>query len=245
LLSGSLALLGEVEKENDMNCLALRLRSPLLSILFLTVACQPIQPQAVPTTDTKIQNAMSAAPPAIAKEATVLDWPTIEGGEMVMLREGTNEWTCFTDWPVTPGNDPACYDPVWMVLNDTLPTGVEPEITHPGLGYMLAGGNDPSNTDPLAMEPAPGEDWITTPPHLMLLVPGGFDSTQFTTDHGSGHPFIMWDGTPYEHLMIPVNQGDMKVGHGEDHMQTASPSNQPTAVDQALAVKIDTLMSKS
>jgi hypothetical protein len=29
---------------------------------------------------------------------------------MVVLREGTNGWTCYTDWPVSPGNDPACYD---------------------------------------------------------------------------------------------------------------------------------------
>jgi hypothetical protein len=69
---------------------------------------------------------------------------------------------------------------------------------------MLAGGSDPSNTDPMAMAPAPGAAWITTPPHIMLLVPGGFDAKQFTTDPASGFPYIMWDGTPYEHLMVPV-----------------------------------------
>lgn len=222
--------------------------SALPIILLLATACQPIQPEAAqPATlpaDIQIQNAMSAAPLAIAKDATILDYPAVEGGDMVVLREGTNDWTCFTDWPVTPGNDPACYDAVWMALNDALAAGVEPEITSPGLGYMLAGGNDPSNTDPFALAPAPGEDWITTPAHLMLLVPGGFDASQFTTDHTSGTPFVMWDGTPYEHLMIPVNSDAMEMGHSENPPQTAAPADQQTEADQALATKIDALMTK-
>jgi hypothetical protein len=71
---------------------------------------------------------------------------------------------------------------------------------------MLMGGSDPSNTDPYATEPPPGEEWVTSPPHIMFLVPGGFDADQFTTNHHSGEPYIMWDGTPYEHLMMPVQQ---------------------------------------
>jgi hypothetical protein len=39
----------------------------------------------------KIQNAMSAAPKAIAKDATILDYPAKEGGEMPVLRQGSNE----------------------------------------------------------------------------------------------------------------------------------------------------------
>jgi hypothetical protein len=180
----------------------------LLALLVLS-ACQPIQPisaaEPLSATDAKIQDAMAAAPAAIAEDATILDWPTEEGGEMVVLREGTNGWTCFTDWPVSPGaSDPACYDAVWNIFNDAFAKGEAPEITAPGIGYMLAGGVDPSNSDPFAMEPAQGEDWITTPPHIMLLVPGGFDASMFTTDHHSGAPYIMFDGTPYEHLMVPV-----------------------------------------
>lgn len=224
------------------------LRSTLLVLFMLATACQPIRPEAAQlaaqTTDTQIQNALSAAPLAIAEAATILDYPTVEGGDMVVLREGTNGWTCFTDWPVTPENDPACYDSVWMTLNDALAAGLEPEITSPGLGYMLAGGNDPSNTDPFAFAPAPGEDWITTPAHLMLLVPGGFDASQFTTDHTAGYPFIMWDGTPYEHLMIPVNSNAMAMAHGAMPPQTVSSPNQQTAADQELASQIDELMNK-
>ena len=108
---------------------------------------------------------------------------------MVVLREGTNGWTCFTDWPASPANDLQCNDPV---------------VTQPGLAYMLQGGDDTSNTDPFAPVPTEDQPWVSTPPHLMLLLPDKFDSSIFTTDHKSGLPYIMWDGTPYEHLMIPV-----------------------------------------
>ncbi|PYV02671.1 MAG: hypothetical protein DMG26_10945, partial [Acidobacteria bacterium] len=35
----------------------------------------------------KIQNAMTAAPPGISKNATILDWSETEGGQMVELRK--------------------------------------------------------------------------------------------------------------------------------------------------------------
>jgi ketosteroid isomerase-like protein len=154
--------------------------------------------------DPKIHNAMSAAPLAIAQDATILDWPTEEGGEMVVLREGTNGWTCVTDWSVSPGNDPECKDAVWTAFGEAYAAGTTPEITQLGISYMLQGGSDPSETDPYLAEPPPGEDWVTTPPHVMFLVPGGFDPADFSTDHRTGEPYIMWEGTPYEHLMVPI-----------------------------------------
>ncbi len=178
----------------------------LLLALMLLCACQPVQvPAAVSEVDAKIAVAMSAAPVEIAKDATILDWPAEEGGDMVLLREGTNDWTCFTDWPVTPGApDPACYDVEWGAWNEAFAKGETPQINTVGIGYMLAGGVDPSNTDPLAMEPAPGEDWVVTPPHIMIIAPGGFDPSVFAAEPHSGQPYIMFEGTPYEHLMVPV-----------------------------------------
>lgn len=151
----------------------------------------------------KIANAESAAPSAIAKDATIIDWAE-DGSPSVILREGTNGWTCVTDWPVSPGNDPQCNDATWQKWSKAFGGGTEPEIDGPGIAYMLAGGSDPSNTDPMAMEPAEGEEWISTPPHIMILAPGGFDAAQYPTEPKQDEPYIMWDGTPYEHLMVPV-----------------------------------------
>jgi hypothetical protein len=155
----------------------------------------------------RIESAMSAGPLSIAQDATVLDYP-IEGTEFILLREGSNDWTCFPDWAPTPANDPMCFDPVWMVWFDALNTATEPEITSPGLAYMLQGGGDASNTDPFLMEPAEGEDWMVSPPHVMILFPGELDTSVFTTDHHSGEPWIMWAGTPYEHIMMPIAEGE-------------------------------------
>ena len=49
---------------------------------------------------------------------------------------------------------------------------------------------------------------MTSPPHVMLLLPGELDQTAFSTDHASGGPYIMWAGTPYEHIMLPVADGE-------------------------------------
>jgi hypothetical protein len=40
------------------------------------------------------------------------------------------------------------------------------------------------------------------PPHLMLFGTK-LDTKVYSTDPHSG-PWIMWTGTPYEHLMVPV-----------------------------------------
>jgi len=48
-----------------------------------------------------IANAESAGPDAIAKHATILAWPTTPGGELVVLREGNNGWTCMPRRPDT------------------------------------------------------------------------------------------------------------------------------------------------
>jgi len=152
----------------------------------------------------KIENAMSAAPSSVAGVATILDNAVDAAGQFVVLREGSNGWFCFPDVPSTPGNDPACYDQTWLDWNYAYLAGEDPNVTVTGLAYMLQGGSDASNTDPFATEPAEGEDWVTSPPHVMILLPGEIDQTLYSTDHTAGEPYIMWAGTPYEHIMMPV-----------------------------------------
>jgi hypothetical protein len=43
---------------------------------------------------------------------------------------------------------------------------------------------------------------ITTPYHVFST--GKLDPAVFSSDPRSGGPWIMWGGTPYEHLMVPV-----------------------------------------
>ena len=152
----------------------------------------------------KIKNALSAAPESVAKDATVLDWPEKEGAELATLQEGTNDWTCLPDYPGSPGNDPICVDAQAMQWFEAYMTKKQPQLAQAGLGYMLQGGSDASNTDPFAEKPADGEDWVSAPPHLMVFPTGNLDQNVYGTDDKRGKPWIMWAGTPYEHLMIPV-----------------------------------------
>ena len=88
----------------------------------------------------KIEEAMSAAPPSISANATILDYPTDPGGEMVVLREGTNGFTCFPDNPHMPGKNPMCVDSqVMELLLKAVPERRDPNITRTGFGYFLQG----------------------------------------------------------------------------------------------------------
>ena len=159
----------------------------------------------------KIANAMTAAPPSIAEDATILDNELDADGEFVVLRDGSNGWYCSPDPTGTPTNDPWCYDQTWLDWSYAFLAGKEPTTEVLGLAYMLQGGSDASNTDPAATEPAEGDDWVISPPHVMILVPGPIDQTVYSTDHAAGRPSLMWAGTPYEHIMMPVAGGEQMV----------------------------------
>ena len=190
------------------------------------------QPQSVAgqddaETQTKITSAMAAGPSSISSRATIYDNNVDAEGDFIVLRDGSNSWSCFPDAPGTPDVDPMCLDEPWMNWLHALVAGTEPDTQVLGLAYMLSGGSDASNTDPYAAEPEPGNEWIASPAHVMLIMPGVIDQSVFTTDPLSGEPFIMWAGTPYEHIMMPVDahamveMGDMSsVGN----MAIATPS---------------------
>lgn len=154
------------------------------------------------TNEWKIQNAASAAPVEIAEAATIVDWPGADG-KLPELRKGTNGWTCLPDYPASPGNDPICADGPALEWFQAYMQKKAPNLKQAGIGYMLQGGSDPSNTDPFAEKPAPGEDWMNAPPHIMVFPTAKLDAKVYGTAMNGG-PWIMWAGTPYEHIMIPV-----------------------------------------
>ena len=155
------------------------------------------------TTEWKVVNAMSAAPGMIASTATIYDFPGSDG-KMPQLRAGTNGWSCLPDDPNTPGNDPVCWDKAsgdWYMAYMTHKT---PHITQVGISYMLQGATDASNTDPSKMKPDSGQQWVVTGPHMMVVVPDVRALAGLSTDWKSGGPYVMWAGTPYAHLMVPM-----------------------------------------
>jgi hypothetical protein len=147
---------------------------------------------------------MSAAPLRVSENAAIVDWPSEAGGDLVELRAGDNGWTCLTDDPATPTNDPMCLDAQWMEWLNAFLEGREPEITAIGIAYMLQGGSAASSSDPALTAPPAGEEWMIDPPHFMVVAPWDLDPAIYPTDPHAGGPYIMFEGTPYEHLMVPV-----------------------------------------
>ncbi len=163
-----------------------------------STAAQPAEPAKNP-----INSAMSAAPQTVGANATIVT--AAADGTMTTLRKGTNGFTCMPDNPVTPGADPMCMDANALQWGMAWMTHAPPPQDMPGIMYMLSGGTDASNTDPFARKPTSGADWIQTGPHVMLVGSAkalkGYPSGP---DPDPSAPYVMWAGTPYAHLMIPV-----------------------------------------
>jgi hypothetical protein len=167
----------------------------------------PVETIAMVAADDKIANAMSAAPMAIAQGAAVQDWPSELGGEAKELRAGSNGWLCRPDDPATPANDPRCWDPNWRKLNGTAFGPDREAVSNPGVAYMLQGDSVADNDDPTLTTPPAGKEWQNGPPHIMINLPQPLDLALFSKDPHSGGPWIMYGGTPREHLMVPVQEG--------------------------------------
>lgn len=159
-------------------------------------------PVAPPTTDADmIKSAMSAAPEAVSKDATIVAMN--DKMQMRTLRKGGNGWTCMPDGP-SPGLDPMCVDRNGMEWVHAWMARKAPATDKMGFGYMLMGGSDASNTDPFAAKPNPGDRWVDTGPHVMVLNIGDKFAGYPTTPANPKAPFVMFPNTPYAHLMIPV-----------------------------------------
>jgi hypothetical protein len=151
-----------------------------------------------------IKSAEAAAPAAVSSKAAI--YAAGADGKMRTLREGTNGFWCMPDDPATPGPDPMCGDANAMDWAMAWMGKTEPPKGKTGLIYMLMGGPAPSNLDPFATTPPEGSDWIMDRPHLMIVNFGdslsGYPTKEAKPD--TTQPYVMWGGTPYEHLMVPV-----------------------------------------
>jgi hypothetical protein len=177
----------------------------LAGIIALTVAATQ---EASLTDEEKIADAMSTAPAAIAEEATIMDYPSGEGEESRVLREGTNGWVCMPSSPtaVAAGMRNAfCDDEVWQEWGAAFGARREPVIERVGISYSLAYNLEQSNTDPFATGPTEDNEWHLTGPHIAVLLPDPSLYEGLPTDPHNGGPWVMWRETPYQHLMLPLD----------------------------------------
>lgn len=158
-----------------------------------------------PTDAQMIASAMKAAPASVSKAASIVAMEA--DGTMRTLRKGTNGFTCMPDNPATPGPDPMCMDANAMEWAHAWMSHQTPPAGKVGFMYMLAGGTDASNTDPYASKPTKSNHWVKTGPHVMIVGADAnfYDMYPKSADPDTSVPYVMWAGTPYQHLMAPVH----------------------------------------
>ena len=141
---------------------------------------------------------MAAAPASVVKGATIVQTQT--DGTMKVLQTGTNGFTCMV-----AGANAMCLDTNAMAWARAWMTHSAPP-DKVGFVYMLAGDDGASNTDPYAKSPAADNHWVKTGPHVMIVGPSAKTmGYPMTPDADPTKPYVMWAGTPYAHLMIPVS----------------------------------------
>jgi hypothetical protein len=149
------------------------------------------------TTEAKIERAMSAGPPEIARSAKIIDKDAM--GHIAVLREGSNGFTCMPGNPNLIGEPPMCADgPSMQWAADFAAHKPKPTNTIPGIAYMLAGATQRSDSDPYDQTtPA-----ISVPPHWMIMWPFDPKATGLPATHRDSGAYIMWAGSPYAHVHV-------------------------------------------
>lgn len=176
----------------------------IVSLTALTSNVHAADKKAPMSDEQIVQSAMKAAPAKVSQGATIIAMNA--DGSMRTVRKGTNKFTCMADNPETPGPDPMCMDANAMQWVHAWVGKKDPPKGKTGFMYMLSGGTDASNTDPYATQPTTANHWIETGPHVMIV---GAESSFYDTypksaDPDTSAPYVMWPGTPYQHLMVPV-----------------------------------------
>jgi hypothetical protein len=149
------------------------------------------------TAQEKIERAMSAGPGEIARSAKIIDKDA--QGRTVVLREGTNGFTCMPGNPKVIGDPAMCADgPSMQWAADFAAHKPKPTNTVPGITYMLAGATQRSDSDPYDKTSPP----ITVGPHWMIMWRFDPKATGLPSTHRDTGAYIMWASSPYAHVHV-------------------------------------------
>jgi hypothetical protein len=152
----------------------------------------------VPTSEPAyIAKVKTAAPDQIVSKASIV---MMQDGKPRMLQTGSNGYTCL----IAPDGTPLCADENGMEWVKAVGAKADPP-NKVGFIYMLAGDTGTSNHDPHQRETH--QHWVQTGPHVMIVGPTvrempGYSRTADVAD--PTQPYVMFPGTAYEHLMLPV-----------------------------------------
>jgi len=187
----------------------------------------------------QIADALTAAPPAVTKDAKIYSWDA--GGRMILIRHGSGPYACVASGmtstrvgkPPLPFPDPMCLDQnawnffqaLWAEKNPLKPA--HPYPTAPGLVWMLAGMGLTegmvrigSSRDAEVAVAKSGQKITRLSPHVMIMpLPVDEKTSGLESAYDPSKPYANWvmmRGTAIEHLMVhfpePVVKSMMAPG---------------------------------
>ena len=156
----------------------------------------------------QVKLALSGAPPHLVKEVGVMIYGA--DGKLTETKKSTNGFTCIPTVMNLPDPDPMCMDAAvhqWMM--DLMDNAPKPTNTVPGIAYMARGGSHFEKDGKVVMS-GHGAKVVKEPPHWMVMWPFDAATTKLPTIPNPSGTYIMFDGTPYAHLMVYQDPMKMK-----------------------------------
>ena len=152
--------------------------------------------------------ALSAAPARVSKDAAVMIYGA--DGKLTEVRKGSNGFICIPTVMNLPDPDPMCMDAAgYQWLTDITSNAPKPSNTVPGIAYMARGGSHFEKDGTVVMS-GEGAKVVKEPPHWMVMWPFDRAASQLPTVPNASGAYIMFEGSPYAHLMIYQDPNKMK-----------------------------------
>jgi len=152
--------------------------------------------------------AFSGAPAHIAQEAGIMIYGA--DGKLTETKKSANGFTCIPSVMNLPDPDPMCMDAaVQQWMTDRMNHAPKPTNTVPGIAYMARGGAHFEKDGKIVMS-GDGAKIVKEPPHWMLMWPFDPAATKLPTVPNPSGVYIMFDGSPYAHLMLYQDPRKMK-----------------------------------
>ncbi|WP_455378455.1 hypothetical protein [Petrachloros mirabilis] len=152
--------------------------------------------------------ALSAAPPHLVNGAGAMIYGA--DGKLTEVKKSSNGFTCIPTVMNLPDPDPMCMDAaVQQWMTDIMNNAPKPTNTVPGIAYMAHGGSHFEKDGKVVMS-GEGAKVVKEPPHWMIMWPFDSEATKLPTMPNPSGVYIMFDGTPYAHLMVYQDPNKMK-----------------------------------